>query len=92
MFIIERRTAGVLAALAIPVAMAVLGNIWDRVNEVAGPSTANSTAAVVTSVGPDVRDNRFLAGQQTGSAGHSCAAPNRDAPQHIHDGKAADHF
>ena len=65
MFIIERRTAGVFAALAIPAAMAVLGNIWDRVNEVAGPSTANSTAAFVTSVGPDVSDNRFLVGDQT---------------------------
>jgi hypothetical protein len=45
MFIIERRTAGVLAALATTAAMAVLGNVWDRVDEVAAPSTENSTAA-----------------------------------------------
>jgi hypothetical protein len=44
MFIIERRTAGVLAALATTAAMAVLGNIRDWVEEVATPSTANSTA------------------------------------------------
>jgi hypothetical protein len=55
MFIVERRTAGVLAALATAAAMAVLGNVWDRVDEGATPSTANSTAAFATSVGPGVR-------------------------------------
>jgi hypothetical protein len=55
MFIIERRTAGVLAALAGTAAMAILGSVWDRVDEVASPSKANSTAAFATSVGPSVR-------------------------------------
>jgi hypothetical protein len=45
MFIIEQRTAGVLAALASSAAMAVLVNVWDRAHEVAAASTANSTAA-----------------------------------------------
>lgn len=76
MFIIERRTAGVLAALATTAAMAVLGNVWDRVDEVATPSTANSTAAFATSVGPAVRHNRFLAGGQL-----RCAPASGTEPQ-----------
>jgi hypothetical protein len=55
MFIIERRTAGVLAALATTAAMVVLGNFWDRVDEVGTPYTATSTPAFATSVGPSVR-------------------------------------
>jgi hypothetical protein len=75
MFIIERRTAGVLAALAFTAAMAVLGNVWDRVDEVATPSSANSTAAFATSVGPDVSDNRLLAGRQPGCPSASGTEP-----------------
>ena len=75
MFIIERRTAGVLAALATTAAMAVLGNIWDRVDEVATPTTANSTAAFATSVRPEVRHNGFLAGGELGCAQASGTEP-----------------
>jgi MFS family permease len=52
MFIIERRTAGVFAALLIPAAMAALSNIWDRDRGIANSSSAASTAAFATSVGP----------------------------------------
>jgi hypothetical protein len=55
MFIIERRTAGVLAALATTAAMVVLGNIRDPVDEVETPYTATSTSALATSVGPGIR-------------------------------------
>jgi hypothetical protein len=80
MFIIERRTAGVLAALATTAAMAVLGNVWDRVEEVATPSTANSTAAFAASVGPRQaqplscrRTTRLCAGLRDGAT--SCPSP-----------------
>jgi hypothetical protein len=53
MFIIERRTAGVLAALAIPAALALLSNVWDRDGGIADPSVAMSTAALARSVGPE---------------------------------------
>jgi len=79
MFIIERRTAAVLAALAISAAIAVLGNAWDPVDEVAAPSTANSAAAFVTSVGPDVSDNHFLAGDQAGCPPASGTQPPAEA-------------
>jgi hypothetical protein len=75
MFMIERRTAGVLAALASTAAMAVVGNVWDRLDEVATPSTANSTAALATSVRPDLRHNHFLAGGQPGCAPASGTEP-----------------
>ena len=68
MFIIERRTAGVLAALATTTAMAVIGSVWDRVDDVTAPSTANSNSTFAMSVGPDVRHNRFFAGGQSGCA------------------------
>jgi hypothetical protein len=55
MFIIERRAAGVLAALAVTVAMVVLGNILDRVDEVATRPTADSPAAFANSGGPGIR-------------------------------------
>jgi hypothetical protein len=77
MFIIERRTAGVLAALATTAAVAVLGNVWDRVDEVATPSTANSTAAFATSVGSDVRHDPFLAAEQPAG----CAPVSGTEPQ-----------
>jgi hypothetical protein len=44
-FIIERRGAGVLAALALSAAVAVLGNIRDRADEVPASSAPNPTAA-----------------------------------------------
>jgi hypothetical protein len=59
MFIIERRTAGVLAALATIAAMIVLGNVWDSVDEVEAPYTATSTPPLATSVGPTVRQIAF---------------------------------
>ena len=62
MFIIERRTAGVLAALAITAAMVVLGNMWDRVDETT--STADSPAAFATSVGPGVGPIAFGAPEE----------------------------
>jgi len=74
MFIIERRTAGVLAALVTTAAMAVLGNVWDRFDAVERPSTADSTAAFATPVGPDGRQNR-LAGGQAGCAPASGSEP-----------------
>jgi hypothetical protein len=55
MFIIERRTAGVLAALATTAAMVVLGSVRDPVDVVETPTTANSTAlatSVASGVGP----------------------------------------
>ena len=55
MFIIERRTAGVFAALATIAALVVLGNIRDRVDEVETSTTATSTPAFASSVGPGVR-------------------------------------
>jgi hypothetical protein len=55
MFIIERRTAGVLAALAITAAMVVLGNVWDPVDVVETLTTAKSTPPFAKSVGPVVR-------------------------------------
>ena len=79
MFIIERRTAGVLAALLTTAAMVVLGNLRDPVDEVATPSTANSTAAFATSVAPDVRDNRFPAGDQPGCPPASGPEPRAGA-------------
>jgi hypothetical protein len=59
MFIIERRTAGVLAALATTAAMVVLGNVWEPVDEIETPHIATSTPALAGSVGPGVRDNCF---------------------------------
>ena len=59
MFIIERRTAGVLAALATTAAMVVLANVLDPVNVVETPSTARSTPAFVTSLGPGVGPSAF---------------------------------
>jgi hypothetical protein len=56
MFIIERRTAGVLAALATIAAMVVLGNVWDRIEELAAASTADSTAAFAPPVGPQLAE------------------------------------
>jgi hypothetical protein len=75
MFIVERRTAGVLAALATAAAMAVLGNVWDRVDEGATPSTANSTAAFATSVGPGVSANCISRGRSPSIPG--CAGVHR---------------
>jgi hypothetical protein len=67
MFIIERRTAGVLAALATTAAMVVLGNVWDRVDAVAAPSTVNSTAAFAL--------NGLLAAEPPGCAPASGTQP-----------------
>ena len=67
MFIIERRTAGALAALATTAVMVVLGNAWDPVDEVEASYTATSTPAVATSIGPSVRLIAFGASEaQTG--------------------------
>jgi hypothetical protein len=55
MFIIEQRTAGVLAALVIPAVVAILSNVWDRVGGPAVQSSAMATAAFAPSVGPGVR-------------------------------------
>ena len=63
MFIIERRTAGVLAALAITAAMVVLGNVWDRVDVIETPTGANPTIGLATSVGPGVRPSTFAANE-----------------------------
>ena len=52
MFIIERRTAGVLAALGITAAVIVLADVWDPVDEVELPHAATSTPALAASVGP----------------------------------------
>jgi len=40
MFIIERRTAGVLAALVTPAAVALLSSVWDRLGEIANPASS----------------------------------------------------
>ena len=61
MFIIERRTAGVLAALVTPAVVAILSNVWDRVGGPAVQSSAMATAAFATSVGPGVRPIAFAA-------------------------------
>ena len=42
-FIIEGRTAGVLAALVITAAMVVLGDVLEQVKVVEAPSVANAT-------------------------------------------------
>jgi hypothetical protein len=63
MFIIERRTAGVLAALATTAAMVVAGNVRDPVDEVETPHTATSTLAFATSVGPGVTPIAFGANE-----------------------------
>jgi hypothetical protein len=55
MFIIERRTTGVLAALATTAAVVVLGSVLDRVDGVETPATAKSVPASAKSVGPGVR-------------------------------------
>ncbi len=49
MFIIERRTAGVLAALATTAAVVVLGNVRDPVDDAKTPYTATSTPAFAAS-------------------------------------------
>ena len=59
MFIIERRTVGVLAALATTAAMVILGNVSDGAKE-ATPSPAASD----TSVGADATHDRLLAAGQ----------------------------
>jgi hypothetical protein len=63
MFIIERRTAGVLVALAIAAAMVVLGNIAEPVAVVDTATTANSTPAFATSAEPGVRPIAFAANE-----------------------------
>jgi hypothetical protein len=63
MFIIERRTAGVLAALAVAAALVVLGNVWDPLDVADSPTTAISTTAPATSVGPGVRPPAFAANE-----------------------------
>jgi len=67
MFIIERRTAGVLAALATTAAMVVLANVWDPADEVETPYSVTSTPVFATSVGPGVGPIAFGANEaQTG--------------------------
>ena len=44
MFIVERRTAGVLAALALTAAIAVLSNVGDPPDGTDAPTAANSAA------------------------------------------------
>jgi hypothetical protein len=63
MFIIERRTAGVLAALATIAAIVVVGNVWDPVAAVETRTTANSATAPATSVEPGVRATAFAANE-----------------------------
>ena len=63
MFIIERRTVGVLAGLATTAAMVVLGNVWVSVDAVETEITANSTTALSTSVEPGVRPIEFAANE-----------------------------
>jgi len=65
MFIIERRTAGVLAALAIGAALAVLGNVSGPVDEIEPPHIAATTPALAGPVGRGDRDNCF-AGDRPG--------------------------
>jgi hypothetical protein len=59
MFIIERRTAGVLVALATAAAIVVLGSIRDPLDVAETPTTADSTPALATSVGSDARADRL---------------------------------
>jgi len=75
MFIIERRTAGVFAALAIAAAMVVLGNLRDPVEVVETRTTASSTTALATPVGLGVRPNVFAANEAQAARG------TPDAPQ-----------
>ncbi len=58
MFIIEHRTAGVLAALVIAAVVTVVSSVWDQVGEPAVQSSATATAAA-TSVGPE-RDSEVI--------------------------------
>jgi hypothetical protein len=60
MLIIERRTAGVLAALATTAAMVILGNVRDGVDEGATAPPAESAQ----SAGPDATQDRLLAAAQ----------------------------
>ena len=57
MFIIERRTAGVLVALATAAAMVVLASVRDRLDVIESPTAANS------SVEPGVTPVAFAANQ-----------------------------
>ena len=59
MFIIQRRAAGVLAALATTAAMVVLGNVWEPVDEIQTAHIAASTPALMGSVGLGIGDNCF---------------------------------
>ena len=63
MFIIERRTAGVLAALATTAAMVVLANVWDPVDAVETSYSATSTPAFSTSFGAGARPIAFGANE-----------------------------
>jgi hypothetical protein len=60
MFIIERRTAGVLAALATTAAMVILGNVGNGVPEDATPLPAESAKSAV----PSTAQDRLLAAAQ----------------------------
>ena len=55
MFIIERRTAGVFAALAIPAALALFSSAWDGPAQPAAEPSAVATPAVAPSAPADAR-------------------------------------
>ena len=54
MFIIEHRAAGVLAALALSLAMVLVSNLLDRRDEVTASQTADSPITLASAVGPGV--------------------------------------
>jgi len=55
MFIVERPTAGVLAALVIPAVVAILSDIWDRVGGPVVQPSPVATSAIATLCVPEVR-------------------------------------
>jgi hypothetical protein len=77
MFIIERRTVGVLAALAITAAMVILGNVWDRVDVVETPTGASPTSGLATSVRPGVTPTTVAANAAQAPRGEPAVAQSR---------------
>lgn len=68
MFIIERRTAGVLAALATTAALVVLGTVREPVDVAETPTTSSPKTALATSAGPGVGRTAFAANEARAAA------------------------
>ena len=65
MFIIERRTAGVLAALAMTAAMVVLSNMGETADANVAPTATNSTTPLEATTGRGAGSNALADARQT---------------------------